>query len=109
MGLLQFTRMPFGGLFQRLMDEVCNDLPLVMTNLDDVLIHSATIKQHKSHLHAVLERLKQAGLTLQGKKCQLGLIKGCLHKYVQNFADIAVPLNLLIQKDSPFVWDSSCQ
>ena len=30
-------------------------------------------------------------------------------RYVQNFADIAAPLNRLTQKDSPFVWDLSCQ
>ena len=80
MGLFQFTRMPFGlsnapGSFQRLMDKVCRGLPFVTTYLDDVLIHSATIEQHKTHLRAVFQRLQQAGLTLRGKKCQLGLTK----------------------------------
>ena len=80
MGLFQFTRMLFGlsnapGSFQRLMDKVCRGLPFVTTYLDDVLIHSATIEQHKTHLRAVFQRLQQAGLTLRGKKCQLGLTK----------------------------------
>ena len=80
MGLFQFTRMPFGlsnapGSFQRLMDKVCRGFPFVTTYLDDVLIHSVTIEQHKMHLCAVFQRLQQAGLTLRGKKCQLGLTK----------------------------------
>ena len=156
MGLFQFTRMPFGlsnapGSFQRLMDKVCRGLPFVTTYLDDLLIHSATIEQHKAHLREIFERLQQAGLTLRGKKCRLGLSKvaylghifsadgmspddqkseairswptpttlqelksflglaSYYRRYVKNFADIAAPLNLLTQKDSPFVWDSSCQ
>ena len=77
MGLFQFTRMPFGlsnapGSFQRLMDTVCRGLPFVTTYLDDVLVHSESVQQHKMHLRQVFERLQQAGLTLRSKKCQLG-------------------------------------
>jgi len=30
-------------------------------------------------------------------------------RYVQNFAQIATPLNRLLEKDSPFVWTEACQ
>ena len=67
--------MPFGlvsapSLFQRLMGKVCHWLPIVTVYPDDVLIHSATAKEHEEHLRQVLERLAAAGLTLCRKKCR---------------------------------------
>ena len=58
-GLFEFLRMPFGLLnagqtFQRLMDEVLAGLPLVFCYLDDVLIASASHKEHVAHLREVL-------------------------------------------------------
>ena len=69
MGLFQFTRMPFGlcgapSTFQRLMDVVMRGLPFVTTCIDDVQIH-------KSHLEQAIQRLREAGLTLRGSKCQI--------------------------------------
>ena len=78
LGLFQFCRMPFGlsgapSSFQRLMDKVCRGLPYVTTYLDDVLIHSANDGDHEKHLREVFHRLTQAGLTLRGKKCCIGM------------------------------------
>ena len=78
MGLFQFTRMPFGlcgtpSTFQRLMDVVMRGLPFVTTYIDDVLIHSANEELHKSHLEQTFQRLREAGLTLRGSKCQIGM------------------------------------
>eukprot|EP00731_Ephydatia_muelleri_P000713 Em0001g713a len=78
MGLFQFTRMPFGlcgtpSTFQRLMDLVMRGLPFVTTYLDDVLIHSANEELHKSHLQQTFQRLREAGLTLGGSKCEIGM------------------------------------
>ena len=78
MGLFQFTRMPFGlcgapSTFQRLMDLVMRGLPFVTTYLDDVLIHSANEDLHKSHLQQTFQRLREAGLTLRGSKCEIGM------------------------------------
>ena len=78
MGLYQFCRMPFGlsgapGSFQRLMDSILRGLPFVLTYIDDILIHSATEELHKEHLHQVFARLQEAGLTLRGKKCHIGV------------------------------------
>ena len=80
LGLFQFRRMPFGlsgapASFQRLMDQICRDLPFATTYLDDLLIHSRTLEEHKDHLHILFERLSQAGLTLRGDKCTIGLTK----------------------------------
>ena len=78
MGLYEFKRMPFGltgapSSFQQLMDKVLRGLPFVTIYLDDILIHSATTSDHISHLRSVFTRLSDAGLTLKGRKCHLGL------------------------------------
>ena len=72
--------MPFGlsgapASFQRLMDRICRDLPFATTYLDDLLIHSRTLQDHREHLHILFERLSRAGLTLRGDKCTIGLTK----------------------------------
>ena len=78
LGLFQFTRMPFGlcgapSTFQRLMDVVTQGLPFVTTYIDDVLIHSVHEELHKSHLEQAFQCLREAGLTLRGSKCQIGV------------------------------------
>ena len=78
LGSFQFKRMPFSltgapSSFQRLMDKVCQGLPFVTTYLDDVLIHSATAEEHEKHLQFVFHCLSQAGLTLRGRKCRIGM------------------------------------
>jgi hypothetical protein len=41
--------------------------------LDDVVIHSTSWEDHVGHLRSVLERLKEAGLTIKPKKCQFAM------------------------------------
>ena len=78
MGLFQFCRMPFGlagapSSFQRLMNQIFRGLPFVTTYIDDVLIHSANEKEHVDHLRQVFQRLRDAGLTLRGRKCHIAM------------------------------------
>ncbi len=78
MGLFQFRRMPFGlagapGSFQRLMDKIFRGLPFGTTYIDDVLVHSVDEETHKNHLRQVFQRLQEAGLTLRGRKCHIGM------------------------------------
>ena len=54
--------------FQRLMNVVMRGLPFVTTYIDDVLIRSC-----KSYLEQAFQRLREAGLTLRGSKCQIGM------------------------------------
>ena len=80
MGLFQFLRMPFGltgapSSFQRLMDQVLRGLPFVSTYVDDILIHSHDVETHRCHLEEVFQRLTEAGLTLRGRKCEIGMPK----------------------------------
>ena len=76
-GLFEFLRMPFGlknsaQAFQRLMDGVLRGLDMVFVYLDDILVASSDAKSHREHLHAVLSRLRDAGLAVNLKKCVLG-------------------------------------
>ena len=78
-GLYQFKRMPFGlqgapATFQRLMDAVLKELrSFASAYLDDIIVFSCTWKEHLQHLDAVMTRLREAGLTIKPKKCQLGM------------------------------------
>lgn len=77
-GLYQFVRMPFGltnapGTFQRMMDCILRGLLWVccLVYLDDIIVYSrGSIGRHALELAAVLDRLAQAGVTLNLKKCQ---------------------------------------
>ena len=78
MGLYQFCCMPFGlagapASFQRLMDKILRGLPFASTYIDDILVFSPDPIQHKDHLRQVFNRLFQAGLTLRGTKCHIGM------------------------------------
>ena len=42
---------------------------------DDLIVHGCGIKEHDRNLHAVLTRLKEKGLTLNGDKCRFRIPK----------------------------------
>ena len=75
-GLFQFRVMPFGlqgapATFQRMMDELLRDMDgYAAAYLDDVVIHSVSWGEHMEHVRNILEKLRQAGLTVKQKKCQ---------------------------------------
>lgn len=76
-GLYRFRRMPFGlvnapGTFQRVMDCVLRGLTwqMCLVYLDDVIVYTkGGFSRHLVELATVLERLSQAGLSLNLKKC----------------------------------------
>jgi hypothetical protein len=46
------------------------DLENVGSYVDDILIHSPTMKDHLRHLEPILAKLKKAGFTINAKKCR---------------------------------------
>ncbi|CAM5155665.1 unnamed protein product [Natator depressus] len=78
-GLYEFNVLPFGlrnatATFQRLVDGLLAGLgDYAVACLDDVAIFSDSWAEHLEHLQKVLERIREAGLTVKAKKCQIGL------------------------------------
>lgn len=77
-GLFEFVRMPFGlrnaaQTFQRFMQQVLRGLDFVFIYLDDILIASTSLEEHKRHLRLVFERLEEHGLNLKVSKCLFGV------------------------------------
>ena len=74
-GLYTFNVMPFGlanapSVFQELMARVLRGLEHFSTAyLDDILIFSATLEEHLSHLKQVFSRIRLHNLKLKLKKC----------------------------------------
>ncbi|XP_030596890.1 uncharacterized protein K02A2.6-like isoform X2 [Archocentrus centrarchus] len=73
-----FLRMPFGiisasEIFHRAMEHIIEGLEGVRVYVDDIIIWSSTMQEHKERLTRVLERVRQYGLKLNKSKCQFGV------------------------------------
>ena len=76
-----FLRLLYGittgsGQFQRCMAEKLIDPEGVEYNIHDILIHRRKQKEHDQRLHTVLNRLKEAHITLHPEKCEFS--KTCI-------------------------------
>ena len=74
-GLFEFPRMPFGlknaaQLFQQLMDVATGNLEGVFIYLDDVLVASKSVVQHRQHLRSLFSALKKIDLVINSAKCE---------------------------------------
>ncbi|XP_046396811.1 uncharacterized protein K02A2.6-like [Ischnura elegans] len=70
-----FNRMPMGlssagEHFQRRMSEALTGLKGVVNVMDDILVFAATQPEHDVRLNAVLQRLRENGITLNREKCR---------------------------------------
>jgi hypothetical protein len=76
-GLYEYLVMPFGltnapASFQRWMNEILSDYLDVfcIAYLDDILIYSDSLEQHRWHVRMILKRVEEVGLTLKASKCE---------------------------------------
>jgi RNase H-like domain found in reverse transcriptase/Reverse transcriptase (RNA-dependent DNA polymerase)/Integrase zinc binding domain/Integrase core domain/Chromo (CHRromatin Organisation MOdifier) domain/Aspartyl protease len=76
-GLFEYLVMPFGvkngpGTFQQYINDTLRDLldVFVTAYIDDILIYSSTMSEHRKHVRMVLERLRDAGLQCDISKCK---------------------------------------
>ena len=79
-GHYEFTVMPFGltnapAVFMDLMNRVCKPYldKFVIVFIDDILIYSKTETEHKNHLRAILDLLRQEQLYAKFSKCEFWL------------------------------------
>ena len=77
-GLWQWQVLPFGlinspSVFERLLERVFAGLTflILLIYLDDIIVYSKTFEEHLENLGIVFERLKEANLKLNPKKCNL--------------------------------------
>ena len=78
-GLFEFNRLPMGisvgsqGLI-RVVDELFADMKgrYVFNYLDDLVVYSRSVNEHMEHVRAVLQRLQEAGFTLNPDKTTIG-------------------------------------
>ena len=73
-GAYQFKRLNFGintasELFQKTMENVLANLNGCMNFSDDINIWGNSDSEHDTNLDAALNRLENAGITLNGPKC----------------------------------------
>jgi hypothetical protein len=75
-GLFEYSVMPFGltkalATFQHFINDTLREYLDVFCTayLDDILIYSDSLKEHKIHIHQVLKTLEQAEILLQTEKC----------------------------------------
>ena len=76
-GLFEFLRMPFGlknaaQMFQRLMDNITDQLTGIFAYIDNVLVASPSAAQHDRDLRKLFEALRRFGLVLNTDKCVFG-------------------------------------
>ncbi|XP_060775509.1 uncharacterized protein LOC132885169 [Neoarius graeffei] len=76
-GHYEYQVMPFGltnapAVFQALINDVLRDMInlYVFVYLDDILIFSKTVQEHRHHVRQVLQRLLQNNLFAKAQKCE---------------------------------------
>nr|GEW82326.1 hypothetical protein [Tanacetum cinerariifolium] len=126
-GHYEFQVMPFGltnapAVFMDLMNRVCKPYldKFVIVFIDDILIYSKDEKEHKEHLKAILELLKEEKLYAKFSKCEFWIPKaspktpteirqflglaGYYRRFIEGFSKIAKPMTKLTQKGIKFDW-----
>ncbi|CAM5131872.1 unnamed protein product [Natator depressus] len=100
-GLFQYTVLPFGlhgapATFQRLMDKLLRPhTSYAGVYLDDVIIHTPNWEIHLGKVEAVLDTLRQAGLTANPAKCAIGLAEAKYLGYIVGRGMVKPQLNKL--------------
>ena len=57
--------------YQKVISDVIRSCSGVVNIADDLIVHGSDLAEHDWNLHAVLQRLRESGLSLNGEKCRL--------------------------------------
>jgi hypothetical protein len=79
-GLYRYKRVMFGlncapGLYHKIISQVLQNREGVCNFLDDKVVYGKLQAEHDTRLDKVLQTFREKGLTLNRKKCQLGVEK----------------------------------
>lgn len=77
-GLMQYRRLPYGissapAIVQRAMEDILSGLQGVHVFLDDILLISTNLQDHKALLRAVFDRLRENNCRLKAEKCAIAV------------------------------------
>ncbi|KAI3220470.1 hypothetical protein DTO012A9_10171 [Penicillium roqueforti] len=96
-GSFKYKVTPFGltngpATFQRFMNTVLGDCmdDYAVAFVDDIMIYSETLEEHKKHVREVLERLQRAGLQVALSKCEFSVQKTKFLGFIVSTDGIAV-------------------
>ena len=111
LGLFQFTVLPFGLVTAQascscLMRKLLQNLSNVDNFVDDIIIFTLRWQQHIDTLRALLQRLKEANLTVKPVKCCWMLTAVMLYSYPsQSFPDESfdTPVTKHYFRESPMI------
>jgi hypothetical protein len=73
-GVYKYQHLLFGvksapGIFQGIMDNMLAGLPFATAYLDDIVVVSRSLDDHRRHLHAIFNRINEYGFCVRLRKC----------------------------------------
>ena len=97
-GRYNFCKLPFGisaapEFFQRQMVKILESLEGVVCMMDDILVVGSMEKEHDEWLRRVLERIEEAGMTLNKEKCEFKVREVKFLGHVMNNEGVKVDLD----------------
>ncbi|RVW59550.1 Transposon Tf2-12 polyprotein [Vitis vinifera] len=125
-GSYEFLVMPFGltnapATFCTLMNKIFHPYldKFVVVYLDDIVIYSNTLKEHKEHLRKVFKILRQNELYVKKEKCSFAKeeVSFLGHRIrdgklmmddSKGYSARAAPLTDLLKKNKAWEWDERC-
>ena len=78
--LYKFEGLPFGvkvgrAIFQQVMDTLLSGLDFTVAFLEDILMNSKSIAEHKDHVHKVVTQMQNYGFKIKETKCDFFMEK----------------------------------
>ncbi|KAK3563038.1 hypothetical protein QTP86_014292 [Hemibagrus guttatus] len=117
-GHYEYLVMPYGlanapSVFQDFIHEVLREFlhRCVLVYIDNILIYSRSLAEHRQHVAEVLGRLREFQLFLKAEKCSFHQPSvQFLGRFISNYSSIADPLtNLLRNKPKSLLWSPAAE